>query len=248
MKTLGIFFVALMITSLSGVSVPLSGCHSDRFERTSSGKVVKQTRPVSDFTEIEAGGAFEIFIRQASSPAVIVEADAEIIDQIVTEVVGSKLKIYMKNRPTTWMRDIDDMKIYISVKDLKKLDLSGAVEVVTENRLSGTDLKIEASGASEVKLELAMQSLDLNLSGASELTLLGTAGTVRIDGSGASDIEAYDLAVTDLTVYGSGAIEASVTVSGSLKANVSGACTIRYKGNPKVDIHSSGASSIKRAD
>ena len=60
--------------------------------------------------------------------------------------------------------------------------------------------------------------------------------------------EAYDLAITDLTVYGSGAIEASVTVSGYLKANVSGACTIRYKGNPKVEIHSSGASSIKRAD
>jgi hypothetical protein len=210
--------------------------------------VIKQTRPVSDFTEVEAGGAFEIFIRQASTSGVIVEADAEIIDQIVTEVVGSRLKIYFKNRPSNWMRDIDELKIYISVKDLKHLDLSGAVELVSENRISGMDLKLEASGASEVKLELAMQSLNLDLSGASELNLTGSAGTVRLDGSGASDIQAYDLAITDLTVYGSGAIEASVTVSGYLKANVSGACTIRYKGNPKVDIHSSGASSIKRAE
>lgn len=247
MKTLGIFFLTMVITTMSGVSVPLSGCHSDHY-RSGSDKIIKQTRPVSDFTEIEVGGAFEVFLRQSESPGVIVEADAEIIEQIVTKVEGSRLKIYLKNNSTHWMRDIDEMKVYISIKDLKYLDLSGAVDMVTENRISGTDLKLDASGASEVKLELAMQSLNMDLSGASELTLTGTAVTVRLDGSGASDIEAFGLAVTDLTVYGSGAIEAAVNVTNTLKANMSGACTIRYKGNPKVDIHSSGASSIKRAE
>jgi hypothetical protein len=43
-------------------------------------------------------------------------------------------------------------------------------------------------------------------------------------------------------------VEAKVNVTGSLKANLSGACSIRYKGNPKLDAHSSGASDIKKAD
>jgi hypothetical protein len=246
MKTIRLTALFILMMALSGGVV--SACRFDHRASGDPGNAIRQTRQVGTFTGIRVGGAFEVYLKQGDVQEVVVETESNIMEYVTTEVSGGILEIRMKNHPPQWMHDIDVLKVYVTMKDLSMLDLSGAVEISTQNRITTPKLEMDVSGAVESKLELAAQELDMTLSGASELTFSGTAGEVRMDASGASEISAYDMVMTNLTLYGSGAIESKVNVTGSLKANMSGACSVRYKGSPRVEAHSSGASDIKHTD
>jgi hypothetical protein len=248
MKTPKIIQMILILVLTAGMSNLVTGCTIDLRDHDGSSDLSTQTRQVPSFTGLRVGGAFDVVLKQGDSYGVVVQADADIIDYITTDVKDGILRIGMKEHHQELFHNTTTLKVTVTYKELTSLDLSGASEVKTENKLTGTDLSIESSGASEVKLDMAVQNLDMSLSGASKLNLTGTAVQSKIDASGASEVSAADLAITNLSIYGSGAIEAKVNVSGTLKANVSGACTVKYLGNPSVDVRSSGASTIKRAN
>lgn len=248
MKTVKLLSVLMMLVITTAISPLTSSCNGFPQDSKNDGKTVTENRTVSEFTGIQAGGAFTINITQGDSYALTVVADKELLEYIETKVVGNTLKINMRNTFSHWPKNSNTMIINVTCRTLKNLDLSGAVEVKTMNQLNVPELGVDVSGAVEANLNLNVQKIDMVLSGACELTLTGTAATMSMDASGASELDAFGLTATDVTLYGSGAIEASVMASGTLKANVSGACDIRYKGTPRIDISSSGASSIKRAD
>jgi hypothetical protein len=77
--------------------------------------------------------------------------------------------------------------------------------------------------------------------------LSGSAAKLEIEASGASQLEAGHLQVTNARVGLSGASQATVAVSQDLSATVSGASQLRYVGEPtfaRRDV--SGASRIMK--
>jgi hypothetical protein len=245
MKTIKLMALFIVLMSLTGGVV--SACRIDHRSGESKGNVIRETRKVGPFSGVRVGGAFEVILKQGASQEVIVETESDVIEHVTTRLSGNVLEIGMDN-PPQWMHDIDVLRVYITCTDLAMLDLSGAVELRTETKITSPKLEMDVSGAAETHMDLAVQALDMSLSGASQLSFTGTAGEVRMDASGASEISAYEMAVTNFTIYGSGAVDSKVNVSGSLKTNLSGACTVRYKGNPRLEAHSSGASDVKRSD
>ncbi|MEI6885584.1 MAG: head GIN domain-containing protein [Bacteroidota bacterium] len=238
-KIITLFMFMVMLTSISGIS---SGCtmagavHGD-------GKVVKQTRVVSSFDGIEISGAFDVYLKQGSIEEVIIEADENLQSIITAEVKGSTLMIDNKkpiNHPTT-------LKVYITFKDLKKIETSGAVDIVAENKITVNELGLSSSGASDVRMDISAKKLDLNTSGASKLRLSGSVTDVSADLSGAGDLYGFDLVCENFKIEISGAGKAQINVTKSIDAEISGAGSIHYKGNPtKVNQSVSGSGSIKR--
>jgi len=208
----------------------------------------KETRQIESFTGIRVGGAFEVYITQTGSCSVVVEADERVIEYISTEVEDGTLKIYMKKGPGPCFDHVKTMKIYLTVGELKSLDLSGAVELKMENQLKTAELELDGSGAVEVDLKLDVQKMDVEISGACELSLIGTVGDLNIEGSGASELDAFNCTANNVAIYISGATEATVNATGTLKVKASGACDVRYKGNASVDVYTSGASSVKKVE
>lgn len=246
MKTIKLTALFMILMSLTiGV---VSACRIDHRSGDPKGDLIRQTRQVGPFSGIKAGGAFEVILKQGASQEIIVEAESDVIEYITTRLSGNVLEIGMDKNPPHWMHDVGAMRVYITCTDLSMLDLSGAVELRTETKITSQKIEMDVSGAAEIRMDIAVQVMDMSLSGASELSFTGTAGEVRVDASGASEISAFELAVANFTMYGSGAVDAKLNVSGTLKANLSGACSIRYKGNPRLEAHSSGASDVKRAD
>ena len=210
-----------------------------------NGNVVRQERKVSEFNAIEVSGAYDVYLSLGSAQLVIVEADENLQPLIITEVHGSKLTIENK-KP---IRDSKSLKVFITVTDLKKVELSGAVDLHSENKLTLTELTVEISGATDANLDIAVQKLDVSSSGGSKLKFSGMANKVDMDVSGAVDIHAYDLLAEIVSLSISGAGDAEINVTKELYADISGAGTVRYKGNPvKVDSNVSGAGSIKKAN
>jgi len=210
-----------------------------------NGNVVKQERKVSDFNAIEVSGTFDVFLSLGSAQSVIVEADENLQPLISTEVHGGTLKIE-NIKP---IHDSKSLKVFITVTDLKKIELSGAVDLQSQNKLTLTELSVEISGATDANLEIAVQKLEVSSSGGSKLKFSGMANKVDMDVSGAVDIHAFDLLAETASLSISGAGVAEINVSKELHAEISGAASVRYKGNPqKVDSNVSGAGSIKKAD
>lgn len=245
MKTMNFYRTVMILLAFFGMAsfftMPLyASGHSE--------KVVKETRTVGAFTGIKVGGAFEVHIKQTGTPGVVVEADEEVISYITTEVSGNVLTIGMKRTPTKTWDNIHTLNVYITVADLNFLSLSGAVEISTESPVTGNMLEMDVSGAVEADLNFQYKKITMDVSGASELKLNGQAEVLTIEASGASELNAYGMVVNDLSIFASGATDAKVNASGSLKISASGACDVRYRGEASVNAHTSGASSVEHDD
>jgi hypothetical protein len=226
-----------------------------------------QVRKLPSFTSIRVSSAIELFISQSNKTEVAVSASSdEYRNRIITEVDGGTLIIRMAdNRWWKWGNENYRIKAYVSVKDLYAITGSGATNIKIVNSLSAEKLKINLSGASDMKGDIKAGTLLADLSGASSFKGTVQANALSVAGSGACDFEAsgsgddlivdvsgassvkmYDYFVKGASVDASGASSVKVNVSGMLKVHAIGASSIDYKGSATIkDMHSSGASSVK---
>ena len=232
------FSLVLLLGLIANLS---SGCWAIPEDR-STGNFIKEDRSVSNFTRLQIGGAFKVYLIQGDQEKLVIEADADEIKEIKTEVVGSTLKIYTESQ---WGSRYHDITVWLTFKSLEKFDFSGAVEVTSEGVLNFAELDMDVSGASEINLDMNADKIDAEFSGASEIDFSGKCKTGYFELSGASEFDAEGIEFQDLSIEVSGASEAKVWATGKLNIDASGASDIRYKGTPNISIDQSGASSIK---
>jgi hypothetical protein len=240
MKTKRIITHCSLVVLLGLIATVSFGCMNHPNQRAEN--IIKEERAIGSFTKLEVGGAFTVILTQGAQEKLLVEADADEIKKIKTEVSGSTLKIYTES---DWDVNFHEMTIYLTFKTLEYMDFSGAVEVKCESELSFTNLEMDVSGAAEIDLAIEANEFDAEFSGASEIDFRGKVTTGYFELSGASEFDAENLEFQDLSVEVSGASEAKVWATGNLKIDASGASSIRYKGNPKISLDESGASSVK---
>ena len=106
---------------------------------------------------------------------------------------------------------------------------------------------VKLSGACDITGPVKLTNLSIDLSGASTVKLNGSTQNLKLDAGGASDMKNYDLETENCIAKLSGASDVRITVTNSIMASASGASTLFYHGNPdKRDVASSGASSISQ--
>lgn len=225
---------------LFSVASASTGCLYLDGER-GDGNVVKEERKVSGFSELDVSGAFTVYITQGNEEKLILEADENLMEYIRTEVSGNTLEIYTKGE----IRDYKEMNVYLTYKELTDIEISGAVELTTENRMKTTELDLEVSGAAELNMSIEAKEISADFSGASEVEFSGYTGELDIDVSGAGELDAYEMEADIVRLDVSGAATARVYAREELHIDASGASTVKYKGEPKVYSDVSGASSIK---
>ncbi|MDP2238334.1 MAG: head GIN domain-containing protein [Bacteroidales bacterium] len=233
-----VFVVLLMVFQL------FSACsYADPFAVRGSGNKQVEERNVRSFVAIDVSGGFEVILKQGSAEALTIEADDNLMKLIVTEVRGGELKIYTEGNVSPKTK----MKAYVTFVKLDEIDLSGAVKLRAENKLTFNRLSIEGSGASDIELDLSADRIEADLSGASKINLSGSSPKVELECSGASKIYASGLEATSIRLDLSGASYAEVFATESLIVDASGASTIRYKGNPeRLVTNTSGASKVSK--
>ena len=83
------------------------------------------------------------------------------------------------------------------------------------------------------------------LSGASQLRLTGKGETLHGTLTGASLLSAFSYPSSQAKLIVSGASNAKVSVSQALDVNASGASLVLYRGNPQLEVETSGESIVK---
>ena len=141
-----------------------------------------------------------------------------------------------------------DLKVVVEIAYIEHIKASGACDISFNGKFEGNHCRIDLNGASDVKhFDFYGNSLDLDISGASGCSMGGEANHVKISGGGASDIRMYNVTTETLDINLSGASDAEITVNERITGKLSGASTLKYRGNAdRSDLKTSGASDIKK--
>ncbi|MDT8402396.1 MAG: head GIN domain-containing protein [Bacteroidales bacterium] len=233
----------LMIASLCFVTV---ACVDAQWGRrvTGDGNVKKEERKATVFTGVTTSSAIDVYLNQGSDHRIVVEADENLLEYIVTEIRDGILRIYPDD---VSIRRAEVMRVYVTMKDIDYLSTSSAGDIIGETPIRTGSLKISASSSGDVKLEVYAKNLALRTSSAGDIILKGTADFVEASTSSAGDINAYDLEAREAELSSSSAGDIKITVSERLKARASSAGDIYYYGNPEfVDARSSSGGAVVR--
>jgi hypothetical protein len=230
---------AILMLSIFTVSIGLTVAS----DYGKGGTTVKQERNVASFDAIEAGGAFRIYVTQGEPQKVVVEAEESYIEDIETYVKSGRLIISTRKN----LKDPGILNVFITVNNLKELEISGACKLTSENRFKLNDLDVECSGAAQIKFMLSVNHIELDCSGAGQVELLGSASSMNLELSGAANLDANGFETENIVADISGAAAAVVNLTGELTAEVSGAGSLKYYGEPKLrQTEVSGAGRIKK--
>lgn len=206
-----------------------------------------------DFHAIKISGGIDLFLSQATETNVVASAaETKFRDRIRTEITDGVLNIWFddKDRVIKWNTGNKKLRVYVACKMLDKLTATGASDVFLEGTLNAADLDIDLNGASDLKGRIVVSGkLKVDQSGASDARVEGSANAMTLKTNGASDFKGYDFVTQVCEVHASGASDVQITVIKELKAQATGASGIHYKGDAVItDLHSSGASSVKKKD
>ena len=210
------------IVLLGGCVVLLVGCHLPGIR--GNGQIKTEERPITSFANVDASGAFEIEW-QNGSPAVRITTDENLLPYIENNVSDDTLRL--RSRDHVW--PTHGIKVVISSPTRTGAKMRGAVKLIVK-QLSGPTFALESKGASEVILDGTIDRLLADMTGASQLAADGLqAKTAEISTTGAGD--------------------ADVSVSDTLKVVITGAGKVTYSGNPPtIKKQITGAGSIRHKD
>ena len=223
MKTPKFLFVA-GLSALMAAS--LSSCHLDADPGPL--REGEEEYSIAGFDRVEAGNSFDITIEQGDTYSVKVNGDRRNIADLDVKNIDGTLRIKFQKGDRIDYRQYTTY-VTITMPGLSGLNFSGSVN----SRVSGFN---------------STYDMDIELSGASEVEITGTAGDLAAELSGSSTLRGFGFETETATVDASGASKVEISASQELNAKASGASKIRYRGNPTLHTSSSGASTIGSAD
>ncbi len=238
-----IFLFAVLATLLLGACQMFSG---KRIQ--GNGTIITQDRTVTSFSRVEVEGAIDVYVSQGALAPVKLEGDENLLEYVEFIQEGDRLKIRTKNGFN--IQPSHDMKIYLVAPYYRSIDVSGACDIIGQGKIdNGEDLELKVSGAGDMTLEVDAPKISATISGSGSVNMKGQTKDFDLDLTGAGKARCYELLSENTRVDISGAGDAQVYASVKLKAQVSGAGSISYKGEAKnIDQQVSGAGSVKRVD
>ncbi len=189
-----------------------------------------EVRTAEPFNAIEVSGNIELTLDSDSTKQITVTTQQDYLPNVITKVENGVLHIYAEkiflNRT---------VKVHVPADSIRSIKATGACKVTTAASLVSPEFDLKLTGACQADMDLQIAGLcRLDMAGASQATLKGTCSDLRVEGTGACQLEAYDLIAKTADIKVTGASQAEVYASEHLDATATGASQIDCKGSPKT--------------
>jgi len=227
--------LCLAITSLTSAQIRKT-VYGDK-------NVVKKEREAGSFNGVKVSTGIDVYLTQGNQNSVVVEADENLHEYIVTEIKNGNLYVYSDAN----IRSAEMKRVHVTMKDIVYVSTSSAGDVIGQTPVKSDQIEMNASSAGDIKLEVYADVIEASISSSGDITLTGEADKLDASLSSAGDLNAYNLKVREAEVSASSAGDADIYVTERLNARASSAGDINYKGDPKwVDARSSSAGGVNR--
>jgi hypothetical protein len=241
MKKRTILIVAtLLLVVLTSLGV--GGCIGENV--TGSGNLTTETHDLSDFTRLEANSGFELEVTMSDTFSIEITADDNIHEYIAVEKSGDTLDIRL--RGTRFYHSVT-LRATITMPELRYIELTGGSRADITGFSSAVDFEVNLSGGSQLNGDISAGDAEFELSGGSQVELEGSGEDLAIDASGGSRLDMEDFPIDDASIDMSGGSRATINISGTLNANLSGGSRVEYVGDPSLgNLEMSGDSEVSK--
>ncbi len=206
-----------------------------------NGNVVEKERQVGEFDKIKVSAGMNVWIRQGEPTRVVVVADENLHDAIITETEGNTLKIFVDSN----IRRANEKKVLVTVKNLEGIISSSGSNVFSNGVLNFEKLDISTSSGSNATLEVISHDLKITSSSGSNAIFKGKAYKAKLDASSGSNLKARDLEVASCYAEASSGANVQVCVTNEFDGHASSGGNVLYYGNPeKRNINTSSGGNI----
>jgi hypothetical protein len=199
-----------------------------------NGNLITKEVPVSSFNALKASGVYELNLSQGNKEGVKIEADENLQQYFTVRNEGSKLVIDMKELKNKNLKLKNKMKVFVTFKDLKGLELNMVGSVHATSPLSFADLDIENSSVGHVDLDLSATTLNLKNNSVGKVKLSGKAQNAQVTNNGVGNLDAGTFVVQTMNIDNSGVGGAEVNASKELKVKDTMLGRVKNRGNAPV--------------
>lgn len=198
-------------------------------------------RAIEPFSAIEVNGSLIIFISQASENSI--SGTDETLRNLNYEISNGKLKISQGGNSA-------NTSVYLNASNLEKIIVNGISDIRSSNTITTESLELIVSGASKANILFEGKKLKVDASGASEIRAGGACEILNLELSGASSFKAYKLKTGITNVEVTGNSEANLNGEGAdLTGEVSGVSKLSYSGEPiKINVEAIGLGKIIKSN
>lgn len=237
--TYGALLALLLTLTATGCFIDIDddspfGCVDDE------GPAVSETLDLSGFDGVVLRISADVEVTQGPVFSVRAEGKANVIDELELDVRNGVWDIEFDD----CVRDQGQLKIFITMPDVRMLKVSGSGSIISTNQLQTADVELEISGSGELDVALQSDDVTARISGSGDMRLEGLADELDIRISGSGEIFAFGLPVREANVEISGSGDAEVTANERLRVRISGSGDVFYKGSPTLDVLVSGSGDV----
>ena len=199
-----------------------------------NGNLVTRDVAVSSFNELKASGIYELRLSQGNTESVRIEADENLQELFQVRNEGSKLVIDMKKLENTNLKTKNKMRVYVTFKSLKDMELSTVGNVKSDEELSFEDLNLKNKSVGNVDLKFTARKVDLRNSSVGNVTLSGKAENAVVRNNSVGSLAAGDFVVQTMNIDNSGIGSAEVNATKELKVKDNMMSKVKNKGSGTV--------------
>lgn len=209
-------------TVLLGLTALLAGCYAHG-RVWGSGVTAHQQRTVAPFERIHAMGSMDVETLVGHERAVMVWADDNLINDVITEVDGDTLEIKMESGSYHFSRPL---KVRVCTPKLREITMSGSGDARVRN-MKGSSLRLSIRGSGDIHAE-------------------GKVGRLKATISGSGDMRLGELRARTAEVKIAGSGDMHLWVTDELEGSVAGSGDVRVHGTPAVTSwRSSGSGDLR---
>lgn len=225
--------ICLMVAVAAIFVLPLQAQQS-RNTIEGNGKLVTKDIPVQSFENLKASGFYELKLEQGNTESVKIEADENLQELFIVKNDGNSLVIEMKKENNINLKSKNKMRVYVSFKKLKSLELSIVGNVVSEEMMNFDDLHLKTNSVGNVTLKVTANSMDITNNSVGNVSLSGKANEVIVKNASVGSLKAGKLAVQKMDIENAGVGHAEVNAEKELKVKDSFLGKVKNIGNAPV--------------
>lgn len=199
-----------------------------------NGKLVTRTIDVKSFDALKASGVYELKLSQGTTESVKIEADENLQELFHVSNEGSKLVIEMEKLKNTNLKSKNKMRVYVTFKKLKDLELSTVGNVSSEKRLAFDDVDISNKSVGNVDLDLTARNINVENKSVGNVELSGSAQNAVFSNKGVGNFRAGRFVVQTVEIDNSGIGSAEVNAEKQLKVSDNMMGKVKNKGAAPV--------------
>lgn len=209
-----------------------------------SGDVATETRSPGSFDGIALSGNFKLRVRQASTNAVELKADRNLLPYIETELNGSTLEVRAKKGYQ--LSSERPILLVVDMVVLKKIAIGGSGDVLVE-AMNTPQLDVSIGGSGDVSFaQLYSEQATLSVAGSGNVEAKGRVNSLRVSVAGSGNVKTTELIADEVRVSIAGSGDARVQATKQLKVSIAGSGDVRYVGSPEVSSSVAGSGSVRK--